>query len=112
MNTVIEPAFRVTVAAILLVIACGVSPVKAGEPTAEEVAVVIAQAREELAQARSLGHGWSVTPTYIQEAEAALAANQLAAAFAAAERANLTAMQAVRQAELESSSWRDRVPSS
>jgi hypothetical protein len=111
MSTIVEHSLRVTGVVILLVIAFSAGTATARELNAEEVAVVISQARTELAQARSLGHGWSVTPTYIEEAEAALAADQLDAALVAAERASLTAKQAVRQAEVESSSWQDRVPS-
>lgn len=111
MKTMVEHALRVAGVAVVLVACFGIGSVNGQEPKAEEVAAVISQAQADLMQARSLGHGWSVTSTYIQEAESALAAKQLEVAWAAAERASLTAKQAIRQAEVESSSWQDRAPS-
>jgi hypothetical protein len=52
-----------------------------------------------------------VIPDYIEDAEAALADKRLDDALASAQRAELTARQAVVQAETEASAWRARVPS-
>jgi hypothetical protein len=78
--------------------------------SAAEVKVVIKQARQSLEQARELGHGWTVTPTFIEAAETELAAGQLDQAMATAQRALLTAGKAVEQARTEQTAWQARVP--
>ncbi len=75
-----------------------------------EVEAVIKQARQSLERARELGHAWTVTPTFIEGAETELAAGQLDQAMATAQRALLTADQAVQQARTEQTAWQARVP--
>ncbi len=77
-----------------------------------DVAEVIAQARTVHSEAQGLGHGWSVTLRYIEEAETALAEGRADDAMAAAERAALTARQSVVQAKAEQADWSSRVPAS
>jgi hypothetical protein len=78
--------------------------------SAGEVRAVIDQASQSLRRARELGHGWTVTPTFIAEAKSDLAAGQLDQAMASARRALLTADQAVEQAGTEQAAWQARVP--
>jgi hypothetical protein len=84
--------------------------VHAAEVSTAEVNAVIKQAGQSLKQARELGHGWTVTPTFIERAEAELAAGQLDQAMATAQRALLTADKAVEQARSEQAAWQARVP--
>lgn len=62
-------------------------------------------------QALAEEHGWSVTEPLMEEARAALAAGDSEAAQALADRALLTAEQALKQARDESSAWQARVVS-
>ena len=82
----------------------------ADEVSAVEVKAVIEQARQSLKQARDLGHGWTVTPTFIEMAESELAAGELDQAMTTAQRALLTADMAVEQAGSEQTAWQARVP--
>jgi hypothetical protein len=84
--------------------------VHGAEVSAAEVNAVIKQARQSLNQARELGHGWTVTPTFIERAQSELAAGQLDQAMATAQRALLTADKAVEQAGSEQTAWQARVP--
>ncbi|WP_414980285.1 hypothetical protein [Congregibacter sp.] len=54
-------------------------------------------------------HGWSVTEPLIEEARAALAAGDTEGAQALADRALLTAEQALKQAQTEKGAWQARV---
>ena len=76
----------------------------------ENVSAVIEHAVEMQQQARSAGHGWTITADYISQAESELASGEMDAAMAAAERALLTASKSVEQAETEKSAWQARVP--
>ena len=111
MIATVKNCVRSVMLAALFVAGCGAGFANAAELQAEDVAALIAQARASLVEARQLGHGWTVIPQYIEEAEAALADKRLDDALASAQRAELTARQAVVQAETEASAWRARVPS-
>ena len=111
MITIVNGAVRTLRVAALLLAGSFAGLANGAQPQAADVTAVIEQARASLAQARQLGHGWTVTPDYIEVAEAALADKRLDDALAAAQRAELTARQAVVQAETEASAWRARVPS-
>ena len=102
---------RTAMLAALLVAGCFAGFANGAEPRAEDVVALIEQAKASLVEARQLGHGWTVIPDYIEDAEAALADKRLDDALASAQRAELTARQAVVQAETEASAWRARVPS-
>jgi len=111
MITTVNGTVRTLQIAALFVAGCCAGFANGAQPQAADVTAVIAQARASLAQARQLGHGWTVTPDYIDDAEAALADKRLDDALALAQRAELTARQAVVQAETEASAWQARVPS-
>ena len=81
-----------------------------GKVSAKNVSAVIMHAVEVQQQARSAGHGWTITADYISQAESELASGEMDAAMAAAERALLTASKSVEQAETEKSAWQARVP--
>jgi 3-hydroxyisobutyrate dehydrogenase-like beta-hydroxyacid dehydrogenase len=78
--------------------------------SAENVSAVIEHAVEMQQQARSAGHGWTITADYISQAKSDLLSGDLDSAMAAAERALLTASKSVEQAEAEKSAWQARVP--
>lgn len=99
--------YRMTMTAALV---AGTPIAAAGEDSKEHVQSVLNRAEAVLAEASSLGHAWSVTQPLIDEARAALAAGELAIARGHAERALLTAEQAVLQAKQEQDNWADRVP--
>jgi len=111
MIATVKSVVRRVMLAALFVAGCCAGFANGADPQAEDVAALIAQARASLVEARQLGHGWTVIPDYIEEAEAALADKRLDDALASAQRAELTARQAVVQAETEASAWRARVPS-
>lgn len=60
-------------------------------------------------QALAREHGWSVTQPLIQAAREAAAAGDEVLAQELADRALVTAEQALKQAEVEESAWRSRV---
>jgi hypothetical protein len=60
------------------------------------------------AEALAMEHGWSVTEPLMEEARAAQADGDLERAEALAQRALLTAEQAVLQAKREADAWRER----
>ena len=91
-----------TISAVL----CLLAPLAhAGEAEVEDV---LARTEAAYARALALEHGWAVTEPLMEEARAALAAGEVDRAQEIAERALLTAEQAVAQAEREAESWRDR----
>jgi hypothetical protein len=91
-----------TISAVL----CLLAPfAHAGEAEVEEV---LDRAEAAYARALELEHGWSVTEPLMEEARAALAAGEVDRAQEIAERALLTAEQAVLQAEHEAEAWRGR----
>ena len=111
MITTVNGTVRTLQIAALFVAGCCAGFANGAQPQAADVTAVIAQARASLVEARQLGHGWTVTSDYIDDAEAALADKRLDDALALAQRAELTARQAVVQAETEASAWQARVPS-
>jgi uncharacterized protein (UPF0332 family) len=82
----------------------------AAEASSVEVQALIEQARRSLEQARKAGHAWTITETYLADAEKNLADGEVEAAMAAAQRALLTSNKAVEQAGAERSAWQARVP--
>ena len=113
MDNAINTRSRAPLAAglsLLLLLLSGVAASQ--QATVDEVTEEIAQARATHAQAQALGHGWSVTSRYIEQAETALAEGRSEEAMAAAQRATLTATQSVAQAKAEQADWSNRVPKS
>jgi hypothetical protein len=103
---------RLVIGSLLVFLWTGVAWIAhADGASAGEVRAVIKQARQSLQQARDLGYGWTVTPTFIEGAETELAAGQLDRAMTTAQRALLTADKAVEQARSEQTAWQARVPS-
>lgn len=98
--------YRMTMTAALVAGA----PIATAGDNREDIQLVLSRAETVLAEARSLGHAWSVTQPLIDEAHAALTAGELAKARDSAERALLTAEQAVKQAKDEQNNWARRVP--
>jgi hypothetical protein len=80
--------------------------------TADSAAVkeMIERAESMHERAFELEHAWLPTGPLIAEAEAALAAGDVAVAEALAARALLLAEQSLAQAERERDAWRERVP--
>jgi hypothetical protein len=74
----------------------------------DEVLAVLELAEARYSEALALEHGWSVTEPLMQEAREALAAGDSEAALELAERALLTAEQALRQADEEKRAWQQR----
>jgi hypothetical protein len=102
---------RLMIASLMVFLWAGLPwAAQADTVSAAQVTAVIKQARQSLEQARELGHGWTVTPTFIEGAEAEMAAGQLDQAMATAQRALLTADRAVEQARSEQAAWQARVP--
>jgi hypothetical protein len=102
---------RLVIGSLLVFLWTGVPlAVHAAEVSTAEVNAVIKQARQSLKQARDLGHGWTVTPTFIEMAESELAVGELDQAMTTAQRALLTADMAVEQAGSEQTAWQARVP--
>ncbi len=75
----------------------------------ESVQNIISQAETAYEEAKRLGHAWTKTNGFLQEARSALAAGNKIEARMAADRALFTARASVNQANREKDAWRDRV---